>query len=184
MTDAYFQASNSGWWDSSYLVPWSDPKIFDISGYGAYFLFAPTIPKGAEITYAYLDFYVYEASGGDHNPYIRASGEDVDNAVAPTSRSDAVSKTRTTANEETVVDVYGPAGYRYIDVTAIVAEIIARAGWVSGNNMQILIDAIDFHYEYARAYGYNQPNYPYIYVSYTYTPPKGGSRVQAIGLGF
>lgn len=71
---------------------------------------------------------------------IEASAED--NAVNPSTYADLNGKTITTA---TVYPATLPssAGTEYsYDVTAIVQEILNRAGWVSGNNLGIMITTI------------------------------------------
>jgi len=165
-----------GFWTSSNLLAGSNPYIFEISGYGAYVMFAPSIPRGAVITTAMLGLYIYESSGGDYNPGCKIYCEDVGNANIPTSRADAISKTRTTANVYTTIDVFGPAGYRTCNVKSIVKEIIARSDWSAGNNMQFLIDGVGAVNEYAAA------NQAYLKLIYTLPPPSCGI-VRIIGMG-
>ncbi len=163
-----------GFWTSSYLSAGSNPYIYEISGYGAYVMFAPSIPRGSVITTATLGLYIFESSGGDWSPRVEIYCEDVGDANTPTSRADAISKTRTTANVYTTIDVFGPAGYRTKNVKSLVEEIIARSDWSAGNNMQFLIDGAGSANEYA---GANQA-----YLDLIYTPPSGG-KVRIIGMG-
>jgi len=94
-----------------------------------------TLPQGATITSATLDFYINDKGSGG-NPNIKTTGIDVDDC--PTFGSD-LGQAETTAN--TTQSVAAPQGERFgITVTSLVQEIVNRAGWLSGNNLGFYIN--------------------------------------------
>ncbi|NNF16716.1 MAG: DUF11 domain-containing protein [Gammaproteobacteria bacterium] len=105
-----------------------------------------TIPGGATITNAFIQFTV---EGTDSNATnLVLSGDDADNSGAIANVNfDISGRTRTTAsvnwNNVPAWNSVGAAGVdqRTPDLTSIVQEIIARPGWSSGNAMTIIIDA-------------------------------------------
>lgn len=97
-----------------------------------------TIPQGATIDYAYFDYDIY--SGDTGTCKLRIYGCDEDNSVAVSSHADFDSKTLTTAYVDW--DITCPVDYDWLDgpeITTIIQEIIDRAGWSSGNAIQLLL---------------------------------------------
>lgn len=91
-----------------------------------------TVPQGATISSAILRLQCSVAPTAAFTMTIRAN--DVDNAPQPTDAARPQTwATTTTAN--TVVPLSGSTttGEKLYDVTAIVQEIVDRAGWASGN---------------------------------------------------
>ena len=102
-----------------------------------------TIPQGATITNAYIQFTADENETGDVS--LRIRGNDVDNAVTFSSTNGDVytNRAKTTAN---VIWTPGNwtignsgAAQRTNDISSVVQEIVDRAGWVSGNSIAFLI---------------------------------------------
>lgn len=99
-----------------------------------------TIPSGATIDVAYLT-YVEFGSQNLGSILLNIYMNDVDDAVAPTSRATHDGKARTAAF--TAYDA--PPGvtgvtYNTPDFAAAVQEVVDRAGWVFGNDMMVLWD--------------------------------------------
>ncbi|HHM21278.1 MAG TPA: hypothetical protein ENJ20_04565, partial [Bacteroidetes bacterium] len=101
-----------------------------------------TIPQGATITNAYIEFTVDETDYSTANFTIH--GEDTDDASGFSSSSYNISgRTQTSAsvawnsvpNWDNVNDIYQTP-----DLSAIVQEIVNRGGWSSGNDMVFLIE--------------------------------------------
>lgn len=103
-----------------------------------------TIPQGAVILSAHVTFHAHDTQSGILYAYI--AGNDVDNAVAPTTKEGASGLALT---DETVPwePVAMTAGQEYDtpDISDIIKEIVDRPGWASGNAMQILfrLDSAD-----------------------------------------
>lgn len=98
-----------------------------------------TVPNGATITAASLT--VDRATGFDteNDILVDILGEDVDNSVNFSTNPDVTSRVRTTASvfwsKTDIVD-----GEVSPDISAVIQEIVDRAGWASGNALTILID--------------------------------------------
>ena len=101
------------------------------------------IPQGAIITSAYLQFTTDEVGSAAASLLIR--GQDVDDAAAFVSTANNVSSRATTdasaAWNPAAWTTVGQAGLaqRTSDLTAIVQEIVARPGWLAGNDMAFVI---------------------------------------------
>ena len=102
-----------------------------------------TIPQGATITNAYLQFTANKNGSG--NVSLRVRGNDVDNAVTFSSVNGDVftNRARTTANV-----IWTPGNWsignsgqaqRTPDISSVVQEVIDRGGWQSGNSLALLI---------------------------------------------
>lgn len=98
-----------------------------------------TIPQGATIQHAEISFALSSigTSGGNT---IAISGQAADNAgVLTTTTNDISTRTKTTANTTVPLDDLGNGTYVF-DITAVVQEIVNRAGWASGNALCIIVD--------------------------------------------
>jgi hypothetical protein len=98
------------------------------------------IPPGATITAAVLSMTCDESVSAT-TLNARIYGNDVDNAVAPTTLSEAQNLVPTTAyiawdNVEGWLDA---TVHESPDLAAVIQEIINRPGWSSGNALQIMI---------------------------------------------
>ena len=100
---------------------------------------AVSIPRGATITNAYIQFCYAGVVGTP--PTCDLYLEDADSPAAPSSYSDAAGRTPTTETIQITV----PTGLAFgdwwnsNDFHTIVQEVVDRAGWTSGNAMQVLI---------------------------------------------
>lgn len=103
-----------------------------------------TIPQGATIVSATIAF----KQGSDFGTTaveFNIKGNAVDSASAPTSNSDGRSKTRTSASVNWQPPSWVSEGTVETspDISAVIQEIVNRAGWASGNALQILIDRVN-----------------------------------------
>ena len=101
------------------------------------------IPPGATITNAYIQFQVDETSSGE--TILKVEGEAIDHAPAfASSRYNISNRSRTTANVgwspapwltvgEAGIDQQTP------DLSAIIQEVVDRAGWVQGNSIVLIV---------------------------------------------
>ncbi len=104
--------------------------------------FALSIPKGATVTRAYVQFTTDEVNSEATSLTLR--GEASDNAGAfSTTQYDLSSRPKTTATTTWTPPawtVVGEAGANQrADVTAIVTEIISRSQWAAGNAVNIFV---------------------------------------------
>jgi hypothetical protein len=102
-----------------------------------------TVPNGATISNAYVQFQVDETDSGVTNVNIQA--EDIDNAPQfTTGNSNISSRTRTTASVAwapvpwTTVGDAGP-DQRTPNIAAVIQEVVNRPGWSSGNDIVIIV---------------------------------------------
>ena len=102
-----------------------------------------TIPQGATITNAYLQFQADETDSGAIS--LTINGEDVDNAATFTSTPGNISsRTLTTASvawSPPNWTAVGEAGLnqRTSNIASVIQEIVNRPGWSSGNSMALII---------------------------------------------
>jgi hypothetical protein len=101
------------------------------------------IPPGVTITNAFVQFQVDETSSGE--TILKVEGEAVDDAPAfATSRYNISDRLRTTANvgwSPAPWLTVGEAGIdqRTPDLSAILQEIVDRAGWIEGNSIVLIV---------------------------------------------
>lgn len=131
------------------------------------------------ITLAYVECYA--PAGGSNYVPIRFSGDDVDNAgVFVNTQTPETSFTRTTANTSWYVngsyigDIYNrPGDPANQQVTEVVGEIIARAGWASGNYLRLMAEGFGGTANYQAiqfdSYDQNSTNSPRLHIEYTVT---------------
>ena len=102
-----------------------------------------TIPRGAAIVNAYVQFQVDEATSGATS--LTIEGQAVDNAVTfSTSNRNISSRTRTSVAVPWTPDAWptvGAAGLaqRTPNLAGVIQQIVGRSGWVSGNALVIII---------------------------------------------
>lgn len=98
-----------------------------------------TIPQGATISSATFRCRIQSTSYDD--PLVHVYAEAVDNAVSFTTNADVASRAKTTANVAWSGTGIGAIflNVKSPDITSVVQEVINRAGWVSGNSLDILI---------------------------------------------
>ncbi len=102
-----------------------------------------SIPQGATITNAYIQFTVDETDSGIANLTFR--GQDADDADAFSSSDDDISDRPTTSASASwspaAWNSVGAAGadQRTPDLSAIIQEIVNRGGWSSGNDLVLIV---------------------------------------------
>lgn len=141
-----------------------------------------SIPQGASITKAYIQFTVDERTTNTCSLTIK--GEAADNAAYFSSAAYNLSgRTTTQASVAWVPSAWkivgnsGPA-QRTPELKAILQEIINRPGWTSSSNLVILFNGTGKRT--AESYEGSQTHAPYIYVEYTAASTK--SAVAAISV--
>jgi hypothetical protein len=93
-----------------------------------------TIDQGATINSAEFSVEVLAVTG---TPQLEMHGNDVDDAAVWGAGNLPSNITQTTA--ASTVDNFTSTGVQTVDVTAIVQEIINRAGWASGNDLALVL---------------------------------------------
>ncbi len=128
-----------------------------------------TIPEGATITNAYIQFKADEITSEATSLTIQ--GEHVDNATAFTSSiGDISSRPRTTAAVSwspapwTTVGEVGP-NQQTPDISSIIQEIMNRPGWSSGNSVVVIFTGTGKRV--AEAYDGNQAEAPLLHIEYS-----------------
>ena len=134
---------------------------------------AVTVPQGATISNAYVQFKCDETGSGAISLTIR--GEDIDDAPTFTLTSgDITSRTTTTASigwSPPDWNTVGEAGVnqRTSDISSIIQEIMGRPGWSSGNNLAIIITGTGTRW--AESYDGDSAGAPLLHVEYDTGPP-------------
>ncbi len=100
-----------------------------------------TVPVGATITSAYLEFTSDASSGGDGATALTIHGQDDDNPDAFTETDNNITnRTKTTASVAWNPGTWATTTtYQSADISTILQEIVDRAGWVNGNSMVLIV---------------------------------------------
>jgi hypothetical protein len=100
------------------------------------------IPKGAQITKAYVEFMVDETKGGTQAVNLIIDGQLVPNApaFATTAKNLSGRSPRTNAQVKWAVPNWTKVGDKAQtpDLTALISEIVSQDGWASGNALVLL----------------------------------------------
>jgi len=114
-----------------------------------------TVPAGATVTSATITMHARSVSGTVTNVHGTFYGDDVDDAAAWSSTSRPSQVTQTSASQDFDPSAWvSYTDYSY-DVAAIIAEIIARAGWESGQDIRIaLLNDSSVSGSYVRVFDY------------------------------
>ena len=118
----------------------------------------------------------YQASATSHDdPDIDWYLQAADTAAAFTTGASNISgRARTTAVTQDTATSIGNSTYRSVDVTAQVAEVVGRSGWVSGNNLALIGDARSASCDlWMRTYDSGGAVW---YLEIDYTEPSSGAR--------
>lgn len=99
---------------------------------------ALNIPPGSAIDAATLEFNISSTSFDDPNCPIYAEAVD-DAATFTTASNDISGRTRTTASVTWSGTSLGTGWKTTPDISAVIQEVINRAGWTSGNDLNILM---------------------------------------------
>src|SRR5919109_321206 len=127
------------------------------------------IPQGATITAAYIQFQVDEVGSAATSLVIR--GEDADDAAVFANVTNNVSSRATTdaaaAWNPAAWTTDGEAGLaqRTSDLSAIVQEIVARPGWLAGNDVAFVITGSGTRT--AEAFESNAAKAPLLHIEYS-----------------
>lgn len=127
-----------------------------------------TVPAGAKITKAYLQFETDETQSDATSLSIH--GQATDNALAFTSATKPSTRVLTTAaiawapGPWTLVGETG-AGQRTPDLSAVVQEIVSRPGWAAGNAVVLIVSGTG--HRTARAYDGKPAGAPLLHLEYT-----------------
>jgi len=132
-----------------------------------------SVPRGATITRAYLQFEAKETQSEATNLLIE--GQAADNPTTFTSTKNNVSaRPRTAASVAwspppwTLIGEAGP-NQRSPDLTAIAQELVNRPGWASGNALALIITGTG--HRTARAWDSKPAGAPLLHLEYTTGPP-------------
>lgn len=109
-----------------------------------------SIPQGAKIQTAYIQFTTDEIGSKNINPFaVSVFGEATDNAATYTSTSsNIVNRARTTASvawnnvpDWLLIGEAGPA-QRTPNLASVVQEIVDRPGWAAGNSLALMVQGV------------------------------------------
>ena len=132
-----------------------------------------TVPQGASIVNAYIQFQVDEIPTPVTSLTIR--GEDIDDAATFTTSSGNISIRPTTTAAESWSPVpwtgVGDAGpdQQTPNIASVVQEIVGRSGWASGNSLVIIITGTGERV--AESYNGVSAAAPLLHVEYSTGPP-------------
>ncbi|MCP4143835.1 MAG: fibronectin type III domain-containing protein, partial [bacterium] len=127
-----------------------------------------SIPQGATITNAYVQFQVDEVSSGESNIVIQA--EAADDAVIFTSTSSNISSRDRTGASVTWTPAawptVGAAGVdqQTSDISTVIQEVVNRTGWVSDNSIVLILTGTGERV--AESYNGNIAGAPLLHVEY------------------
>jgi len=125
--------------DTTVSVNTASVNLNNASAWGGFRFQNVTINAGSTINTAYIE--IERASTSTINVVIY--GEDVDDATTfVTSNNNISSRTLTTANVAWNASLGGSVGSRFQspNIAAVIQEIVDRAGWVSGNDLNLIFD--------------------------------------------
>jgi hypothetical protein len=100
------------------------------------------VPKGAQITKAYVEIQCDETKGGTNPVNVIIQGQLAPNApVFTTATADVTGRTPTNAQVKWSIENWTTVGQRSKspDISAIIQEIIDQPGWVGGNALVLII---------------------------------------------
>ena len=128
------------------------------------------VPQGATISGATLTLRSNNAGNASQlNMVIRA--EAADNPTAPTSNADAKARSLTTANVAWTITTWtNGSDFASPDISAVIQEVVNRAGWASGNHINIFVTSISSPtniYRSAVSFQSSTTNCPRLNMSYS-----------------
>ena len=130
-----------------------------------------TIPKGATISAASLDLYFVSTAFDDPDVTIYAEATD-DAATFTTTTNDMSGRTSTAATVNWNASSLGTGVKTSPSIVSIIQEIVNRAGWVSGNDIVILLKGNGSSSAIrVRAYDDGGGSYPTLNITYTASSP-------------
>lgn len=129
-----------------------------------------TIPQGATITNAYLEFTVDEVDSGATN--VTIYGDDSDNATPfGTTAFNVSSRTKTSAAVAWNIPAWETVGttQQSPELKTVVQEIVSRGGWQSGNSMVFVVTGSGERT--AESYDGSAADAPLLVIEYESDPP-------------
>jgi len=125
-----------------------------------------TIPQGATITNAYIEFETDETNSTATD--LTFWGEDINNAPTFTTATNNISsRTKTSASVAwNNVPAWNTVSEKHQtpDLSSVIQEIVNRAGWSSGNSMVIIVTGSGKRV--AESYNGESANAPLLHVEY------------------
>lgn len=100
-----------------------------------------TVPPGSTINAATKLYYKSWDAARDDPDIIWYAQDADDAAVLTTTNFDITNRTRTTASVTDSATAIGTSSYRQINIQSLIAEVVARGGWASGNDIALIGDA-------------------------------------------
>ena len=128
------------------------------------------VPTGATVANVYLEFVTDEVSPGAS---LTIFGQDADDpATFTTTTNDVSDRTLTAASVPWVTGPWDTVGqsHQSTDISAVVQEIIDRAGWASGNAMAFIVDGVLGGRVTAESYEGVPASAATLYIQYTVDP--------------
>ncbi|MCP4633925.1 MAG: hypothetical protein GY855_13455, partial [candidate division Zixibacteria bacterium] len=127
-----------------------------------------TIPPGATITAAYIEFKA--ADGNTEDTDIRIWGEDVNDASRFDDGDDDISDRQKTSSSVTWNNVENWSSgqtYQTPDISSVIQEIVDKGGWLSGYDMVIMLESTDLNGKrYITAHDDSPSNASLLHVEY------------------
>lgn len=125
-----------------------------------------TVAQAATISSASLEIYTINSTNDVAGGAV-VYGQAADNAATfAASTNNITGRSRTTASATWSGDL-GGSGWKSLDVTGIVQEIINRSGWASGNALALLIDSVSGTDLRWRSYEYDTTLAAKLTINYT-----------------
>lgn len=138
--------------------------------------FALCIPQGSDITAAHVRFFA--KSGVTESVAVKYRAEDIDNSPAfTTGANDFSGRTKTTAEVLDAPAAWTDEEYNDgPDISAVLQEVIDRAGWAPGNALSIFVeDNSSASQRVAAAFEHADAKPPQLHVNFL--PPHGAVEV-------
>ncbi len=173
-------ASSHDAWESGAAAVTLTDEVKVTAGTAWAGLLAPSVTATKLATINSATLY-YQASATTHDdPDLDWYAQAADTAaVFTTGASNITSRSRTTAVTQDTATSIGNSTYRSVNVTAQVAEVVARSGWVSGNNLALIGDARSGSCDlWMRSYDSGGAVW---YLEINYTEPSAGQPMAARG---
>ena len=133
-----------------------------------------TIPNAATIDAASLDLYFVSTSFDDPDVTIYAEATD-DAATFTTTTNDMSGRASTTATVNWTASSLGTGIKTTPSIATIIQEIVNRAGWVSGNDIALLLKG-NGSSSFIRVRAYDDGGGAYPTLNITYTVGGGGGQ--------
>jgi hypothetical protein len=153
--------TDDGYWDSGWL--YSGTEILTMGGAGdSFHTFVRfrnvSIPQGASIQSAFVKFTCYplEAPQESTPVNLKLYFNDIDTAISPTNVAEAEALILTSAYSDwvNVPSWQGGEKYNTPSLVSAIQEIIDRVGWVSGENVMLVVRDNESVNAYRRAAPY------------------------------